>query len=52
MRIYRGFLIERQHPSGMWGASNYSEGYSFLRADTLDGIKRAIRMAIEERNSK
>ena len=45
MRIYRGFLIEKQFPSGIWGASNYSEGYGFLRADTLEGIKRAIRIA-------
>lgn len=52
MRIYRGFLIEKQFPSGIWGASNYSEGYGFLRADTLEGIKRAIRIARSENSEK
>jgi len=51
MRLYREWLIERQPHSGMYCASNYSAGFSMLRADTLAGIKRAIRMAIAERNS-
>lgn len=51
MKLYREWLIERQPHSGMYCASNYSEGFSMLRADTLAGIKRAIRMAIAERNS-
>lgn len=49
MRLYRGWLVEKQFPSGIWGASNYSDGYGFVRADTLDGIKRMIRQAIAER---
>jgi len=50
MKLYREWLIERQPHSGMYCASNYGAGFSMLRADTLAGIKRAIRMAIAERN--
>lgn len=51
MRIYRGWLVERQFPSGYWGASNFSEGYGFIRADTLAGIKLQIREAIAARKA-
>ena len=46
MRLYRGWLVEKQFPSGLWFASNYGEGFRPVRADTLEGIKRLIRMTI------
>lgn len=41
--IYRGHHIEKIFPSGMYSA--FIEGYGFVRADTLAGIKELIRAA-------
>lgn len=45
-RWYRGWLIDRVHPSGYWRATNYSEGYSPVVADTLAGLKLGVREAM------
>jgi hypothetical protein len=49
LRIYKNWLIERQFPSGYWLATNYGDGYSPLRADTLAGLKRFITETIHKK---
>ena len=48
MRTYKGWIIEKVFPSGYWNATNYSEGYRPLMADTLAGLKQSITETMEE----
>ncbi len=42
-RAYKGWIIEQVFPSGYWRATNYSDGYSPLMADTLVMLKHFIK---------
>jgi hypothetical protein len=44
--IFRGHLITRLFPSGYY-ETFLGEGFGFIRADTLQGIKREINNFLE-----
>ena len=44
--IYRGHLVTRLFPSGYY-ETFLGEGFGFIRADTLQGIKREINNFLE-----
>lgn len=50
MREYKGWSIEPKNYAGMWSASNYSEGYGRVSADTLLGLKQIITHTINKRS--
>ena len=43
---YKGFFITRLFPSGYY-ETFLGEGFGFIRADTLQGIKREINLFLE-----
>jgi len=43
---YKGFFINRLFPSGYY-ETFLGEGFGFIRADTLQGIKREINNFLE-----
>jgi hypothetical protein len=43
---YKGFLITRLFPSGYYEA-HLGEGFGFIKADTLQGIKKEINAFLE-----
>ena len=45
-RTYRGHTITRTFPSGYWETYLWAEG-RFVKADTLEGIKRWITASLE-----
>jgi hypothetical protein len=47
MREYKGWIISEPNHAGMWSASNYSEGYGTVSADTLLGLKQLITYTMD-----
>lgn len=45
---YKGWLIWPKNYCGMWMATNYSDGYGQLAADTLEGIRDLITSTIQK----
>jgi hypothetical protein len=43
---YRGWSVDRVPGSGYWRATNYSDGFSAVLADSRDGMRDMVRRAM------
>lgn len=45
---YKGWIVWTRNVHGMWTATNFTDGYGQVSADTLAGLRQAITATIRK----